>query len=210
MSIIKKKTIYNNGYTLRIEVNKPKPDNTYKFKIGIIYYKSGRYVKKSESYYFSVELKSLCGKHFYEFCNFLEYDKTVMESIKKNEFNYLNLPKEKSREQLMKESLSHQIKQINRNLSTDYYLLKIWRDQYSFLKEDKLIPFLSKNENKKIDAEIDKLKTNTKRKEALKRKIYRWCIRGLDVKKAIKKEIEDSKRSKYFAIKARKTQKSYS
>ena len=154
--------------------------------------------KKKKKYTFEYDSKTLNRKKLNDFIYFFIYDPKVREDIESSNFDYLNLPSKKTVEHLKKTSLPFNVKKVNEGHKKNINNLKIWNDEYSYLKNDELISFVSKEDQVLIIDEITKLRCSKENHEKMIRSVYRWCIRGLITTKAIEKEIKSYELSKYI------------
>lgn len=155
--------------------------------------------KIKEKIKFNTILKNFNERYFQDFCLFYIYTEKIKKDIKNNIFDYDQLPKKKSAKHLKIESISYNIKKANEGDLKKLKNLKVWRDEYSTLTKEELLTFIEDQESMMAEKELEKIRTSKKRKADLINKIYRWCIRGLNIELAIKKVIETYKTGLYIS-----------
>lgn len=155
--------------------------------------------KIKEKLKFNTILKNFNERYFQDFCLFYIYNEKIKKDIKNNIFDYTQLPKKKSAKHLKIESISYNIKKANEGDLKKLKNLKVWRDEYSTLTKEELLMFIEDQESMMAEKELEKIRTSEKRKADLMNKIYRWCIRGLNIELAIKKVIETYKTGLYIS-----------
>lgn len=155
--------------------------------------------KIKEKLKFNTILKNFNERYFQDFCLFYIYNEKIKKDIKNNIFDYTQLPKKKSAKHLKIESISYNIKKANEGDLKKLKNLKVWRDEYSTLTKEELLTFIEDQESMMAEKELEKIRTSEKRKADLMNKIYRWCIRGLNIELAIKKVIETYKTGLYIS-----------
>lgn len=191
----KERVLLDKNILYRFKVLETKNEsNNYQFEITEEYQN-----KIKEKTNFNTVLKNWNERHFQDFCLFYIYNEKIKKDIKNNIFNYNQLPKKKSAKHLKIESVSYNIKKANEGDLKKLKNLKVWRDEYSTLTKEELLIFIEDQESKMAEKELEKIQTSKKRKADLINKIYRWCIRGLDIELAIKKVIETYKTGLYIS-----------
>ena len=158
---------------------------------------------KDEQYSFLLFLDKFNEKHFQDFCYYFMFNKEIVEDIKNENFDYLNLDYKKTPEHIKNTFLSFNVKKANKGSLKNLNKLKCWNDDLSKLNEEELLKIISKEEQEEVEFELKNKNFTKNNQSKLRRSVYRWIIRGLDVKIAIKKELETFDKKKYFIKKNR-------
>ena len=155
---------------------------------------SSSYERKEQEHSFLLKEneEKLTQQSFYEFCLYFDNDQNVRKSIRNKSFEFNTLSKtKKTISQIKKESISFNIKKINNGELDRLRTLKVWKDTFSNLKEKELKKFLTDDEISTIQNGFNNTENiSEKKRQGLIRSAFRWCIRGLDADKAVKKELE--------------------
>lgn len=209
---IRQKYFYDESETILFEIFKP--DHRFLFEVKVELKKkkinslkktgkwsSGNGFKVYKFWVDALGRKSLDLKHLHSFFNFFRYDNSIRLAIENNAFNYNILPENMTAEHLKEVSLPYNVKKVNAGEQDKLKKLKCWQDEYSKLREEDLKIFMDEEEILEIEKSLLGLRYGEKILKAMERSIYRWCIRGLSTKNAIKKELENQEKSHSIMLK---------